>query len=137
MEQRSSIIEILGQLADVIAQSPEAAWRLFPPRFDDPARQAAYELESAGSDSSTIEAIEAISHAKALIFGEDELRPDQADFLMRTLNRAKLILATLLGIENEEFALEDDASDQRILLYQCYEYFQFILSQLIDSMAKL
>lgn len=132
---REIIAQIFEDMATVCMGDRQLLWRLFPPRYDDPARQAGFELESAGSHDSQVELAATFAACRSMLITADVLEVDQADELLRGMNKARLALGSIVNVEDEDFDLPPDADEGVKVAYNVYVYLGWLVSALIDQLS--
>jgi len=111
--ERDVLSNYLEQISNIVLSDINLPWRLFPPIFDDPVRQAEYELDSQSrEDAKQFEVASSFSVSAEMIRRKDFLNSVEATTLLQDLNKARLVLAEILGIKDESFNQSSLGSDE-------------------------
>jgi hypothetical protein len=133
-EERAVIAQIFSDSSDLIMGGSERLWRLFPPRYNDPARQAAYELEKETTAEERVELVTNFVLCRTLLVDSDLFDEKEADLLLRSLSKLRLFFASLLEIDADDFELPHDAPAEVRLTFDIYNYTGWLLMHLIEAM---
>jgi hypothetical protein len=132
--EREVLGRVLSDSSDLVMGDPERLWRLFPPRYHDPVRQAAHDLENESSSEERVELATNFTLCRALLLSNDLLDESEADLLLRSLNKLRLFFASLLQIDEDDFEVPEDAPLELRLTFDIYNYTGWLLMQLIEAM---
>jgi hypothetical protein len=105
--------------------------RLFPPPYgDDEERNQGYAvLAGAELMDHRLAALDQVSeHLDATVLDEDQLMA-----WMRSINDIRLVMGTMLGIEDDGHA--PDLDDEGVAAYSVYEFFGALLDTIVDALA--
>jgi hypothetical protein len=135
--ERDVLSNYLEQISNIVLSDINLSWRLFPPIFDDPVRQAEYELDSQSrEDAKQFEVASSFSISAEMIRRKDFLNSVEATTLLQDLNKARLVLAEILGIKDESFNQSSLGSDELRFIFDVYNYLGWIVSELIETLAS-
>jgi hypothetical protein len=135
--ERDVLSNYLEQISNIVLSDINLSWRLFPPIFDDPVRQAEYELDSQSrEDAKQFEVASSFSVSAEMIRRKDFLNSVEATTLLQDLNKARLVLAEILGIKDESFNQSSLGSDELRFIFDVYNYLGWIVSELIETLAS-
>lgn len=121
---------LLEQLATMISDGGPGVRRLFPePYGDDEERNAGYAV-LAGSELAD-NRLTAIAHMRASLL-QERITGTELDAWMRTTNDLRLVMGTILEIEDdfEDVRIDDDKED----LYVAYEHLGFVLESIVAAL---
>lgn len=130
--ERELLVAMCDQLRDLLVSGDPALVRLFPtPYGDDAERNEGYAaLVVPELTERRLAAIETVrSTAEAT-----QLTAEELSAWMRSVNDVRLVLGTVLGVE--ETGLPDGASAEDHERYATYEYLGMVLELIVRAMAK-
>ncbi len=130
--ERELLVAMCDQLRDLLVGGDPALVRLFPtPYGDDAERNEGYAaLVVPELTERRLAALETVrSTAQATQLTADELAA-----WMRSVNDVRLVLGTVLDVE--ESGLPDGASEEDRERYATYEYLGMVLELIVRAMAK-
>jgi hypothetical protein len=132
-EERELLRALPDQLREMLVTDDAATRRLFPPAHpDDPEREAEYRELTRGAlledRLAGLDVVEATLDA-------DRLDPEQASAWLTTLNAARLVLGTQLGVTGEtaEERIPPDHPD--VMRHTVYDYLGWLVAQLVEALA--
>ena len=139
---RTTLNGLLDQLRDVLMQdsSSDIARRLFPAAYhQDEQHEQEYqrlmrdELLSSrlASLSLTTSLLERETNSDSIVLSADEL-----DALMRSINSLRLVLGTLLDVDEDEFVAHLDEDDPAYGQYQLYSYLGWLLDWIVTVQTE-
>lgn len=120
---------LLEQLSTMLVDGGPALRRLFPqPYGDDEERNAGYAV-LAGSEL-VDRRLEAIGAMRSSI-SDEIVTAEQLDSWMRTINDLRLVMGTLLDIDDEtDMPTDDDHED----LFLAYEHLGYVLESIVSAL---
>jgi hypothetical protein len=132
-EERELLRNLLPQLKEVVDQPDERTLRLFPPAYvDDPERNDEYQRymheELVASKTAAIERFLETADAKHV---------DEPTLLgwMQTINSLRLVLGTILDVD-EELDLDDiGTQDPNYPEYALYGYLSGLLYEIVEALG--
>ena len=139
---RTTLNGLLDQLRDVLMHdsSSDIARRLFPAAYhQDEQHEQEYqrlmrdELLSSrlASLSLTTSLLERETNSDTIVLSADEL-----DALMRSINSLRLVLGTLLDVDEDEFVAHLDEDDPAYGQYQLYSYLGWLLDWIVTVQTE-
>jgi hypothetical protein len=139
---RTTLNALLDQMRDVLMNdsSSDIARRLFPAAYhQDEQHEQEYqrlmrdELLSSrlASLSLTSSILEREATANSIVLTADEL-----DALMRSINSLRLVLGTLLDVDEDEFEAHLDEDDPGYGQYQLYSYLGWLLDWIVTAQTE-
>ena len=139
---RTTLNALLDQLRDVLMNdsSSDIARRLFPAAYhQDEQHEQEYqrlmrdELLSSrlASLSLTSSILEREATGNSIVLTADEL-----DALMRSINSLRLVLGTLLDVDEDEFEAHLDEDDPSYGQYQLYSYLGWLLDWIVTAQTE-
>ena len=139
---RTTLNALLDQLRDVLMNdsSSDIARRLFPAAYhQDEQHEQEYqrlmrdELLSSrlASLSLTSSILEREAAGNSIVLTADEL-----DALMRSINSLRLVLGTLLDVDEDEFEAHLDEDDPSYGQYQLYSYLGWLLDWIVTVQTE-
>ena len=131
-EVRGLLLALVGQVRDLLSTDSPALRRLFPaPYGDDEERNAGYAVLAGAEllDSRLAGISEVESTIDATVLTQDQL-----ESWMRSINDVRLVLGTILGIEDEYGPLE--LSDDEAPMYSAYELLGAVLDAVVGALAS-
>ena len=139
---RTTLNGLLDQLRDVLMHdsSSDIARRLFPAAYhQDEQHEQEYqrlmrdELLSSrlASLSLTTSLLERETNSDSIVLSADEL-----DALMRSINSLRLVLGTLLDVDEDEFVAHLDEDDPAYGQYQLYSYLGWLLDWIVTVQTE-
>jgi len=128
---RALVLDLVTQVRELLSTDSAALRRLFPaPYGDDDERNAGYAV-LAGAE--LIESrLAGITDVESTIDAE-VLTEDQLESWMRSINDVRLVLGTILGIEDESGPLE--LTDEAAPMFSAYELLGAVLDAVVDALA--
>ncbi len=134
-EDRAVISDFLMQISGVAMTDQSLAWRLFPPLYSDPVAQAEHDLSAEGKDHRPVEISRSFALSAALLTDKELLTIEEANSVLQDLNRSRLVMAEIIGINDDSFDPGQLASDQLKFAFDVYNYFGWIVTELTEVMA--
>jgi hypothetical protein len=139
---RTTLNGLLDQLRDVLMHdsSSDIARRLFPAAYhQDEQHEQEYqrlmrdELLSSrlASLSLTTSLLERETSSDSIVLSADDL-----DALMRSINSLRLVLGTLLDVDEDEFEAHLDEDDPAYGQYQLYSYLGWLLDWIVTVQTE-
>ena len=139
---RTTLNALLDQMRDVLMNdsSSDIARRLFPAAYhQDEQHEQEYqrlmrdELLSSrlASLSLTSSILEREATANSIVLTSDEL-----DALMRSINSLRLVLGTLLDVDEDEFEAHLDEDDPGYGQFQLYSYLGWLLDWIVTAQTE-
>ena len=139
---RTTLNGLLDQLRDVLMHEPSSdiARRLFPAAYhQDEQHEQEYqrlmrdELLSSrlASLSLTTSLLERETNSDTIVLSADEL-----DALMRSINSLRLVLGTLLDVDEDEFEAHLAEDDPAYGQYQLYSYLGWLLDWMVTVQTE-
>ena len=139
---RTTLNGLLDQLRDVLMHdsSSDIARRLFPAAYhqDDQHEQEYQRLmrdellsSRLASLSLTTSLLERETNSDSIVLSADEL-----DALMRSINSLRLVLGTLLDVDEDEFVAHLDEDDPAYSQYQLYSYLGWLLDWIVTVQTE-
>ena len=130
-EVRGLLLALVGQVRDLLSTDSPALRRLFPPPYgDDEERNAGYAVlagaELLESRMAGIADVESTIEAEVLT-------EEQLESWMRSINDVRLVLGTILGIEDEYGPVE--LSEDEAPMFSAYELLGAVLDAVVDALA--
>ncbi len=130
-DERRVIGELTGQLRELLATDSPALARLFPPPYgDDEERNQGYAaLAGAELFEGRLQRLEAVAEQlDAATLDEAQL----SDW-MRSINDVRLVLGTLLDIDDDH--RPPPADSDAAAMYAAYEYFGYLLERIVRALS--
>jgi hypothetical protein len=135
-EERALLSRLLPQLREVIALPPDdpRVRRLYPTAFpDDPEKEAEYQRfmqsELVASRTAAIDTVEGSLDA-------NELDEEQALAWMAAVNTLRLVLGTMLDVDEDLDLGRLPADDPDIESYALYAYLSLLLEELVSALER-
>ncbi len=130
-EVRGLVLALVGQVRDLLSTNSPALRRLFPPPYgDDEERNAGYAV-LAGAE--LLESrLAGIADVESTIDAE-VLTEEQLESWMRAINDVRLVLGTILGIEDEHGPVE--LSEDEVPMFSAYELLGAVLDAVVGALA--
>jgi hypothetical protein len=127
--ERALVVEVMSDLRDRITTPDPTLERLFPPPYGDDTERNAGFAAIAGRELldrrlAAIDLVLATADA-------DRLTAEELEAWMRSINDARLVLGTRLGVD--QAGSTPETSDQRTL--GAYEYLGFLLELTVRALA--
>ncbi|MGC8481279.1 MAG: DUF2017 family protein [Acidimicrobiales bacterium] len=132
-EEREFLANLLRDATVLVDEDERSMWRLFPPIYEDASLQAGAELSSELFQDRSGEIVKELDLCRDLL-EHAELDREEADQLLRGLNRLRLVLAGILRIDVDGFELPQDSSESAKLTYDLYNFLSWLMSALIDEL---
>lgn len=128
---RALVLTLVTQVRDLLTTDSPALRRLFPPPYgDDDERNAGYAVlagaELYDSRAASVAVVEATITATVLT-------QEQLETWMRSINDVRLVLGTMLGIE-DEFG-PDDVTEGEVPMHSAYELLGAVLDAIVDGLT--
>ena len=130
-DERQLLHTLVDQLDELLNTDSPVLERLFPPPYgDDAERNAGY---------AALAHPELIEHRRAELtlvrstLGSDTLDEGQLTAWMRSVNDLRLVLGTVLGIEEDGVAPAVD--DDNAATFGAYEYLGHLLEMIVDALS--
>lgn len=130
-EVRALVGSFVDQLRELMATDSDLLVRLFPPPYgDDDERNAGYAvLAGAELRDHRLAALDQVSeHLDATELDEDQLMA-----WMRSINDIRLVMGTMLGLDDDSGPPEGDSEDAAA--YSVYEFFGALLETIVAALA--
>lgn len=139
---RATLNGLLDQLRDVLMNdsSIDVARRLFPAAYHQDA-QHEQEYQRLMRDELLSSRLSSLSLATALLERETNsdsivLSADELDALMRSINSLRLVLGTLLDVDEDEFEARLAEDDPAYGQYQLYSYLGWLLDWIVTVQTE-
>ncbi len=139
---RTTLNGLLDQLRDVLMNdsSIDVARRLFPAAYHQDA-QHEQEYQRLMRDELLSSRLSSLSLATALLERETNsdsivLSADELDALMRSINSLRLVLGTLLDVDEDEFEARLAEDDPAYGQYQLYSYLGWLLDWIVTVQTE-
>jgi len=132
LEERGLISDLVEQLRGLLRTDSPALRRLFPPPYgDDEERNAGYSV-LAGSEliENRLAALDLVSST----LEADDLSEDEVETWMRCINDIRLVLGTVLDVDEGGAAPAGD--DPRAPMFGAYEYLGMLLERIVQSLSS-
>jgi hypothetical protein len=125
--------ELLVQLRSLLSSDSPALVRLFPPAYgDDEERNQGY---AALAGAELVERrLDALSDVEATLHAE-ELTEEQLSTWMRSINDLRLVLGTVLDVDEDSIP-PSDLDDDTAPMYATYEYLGYLLDRVVAALAS-
>jgi hypothetical protein len=130
-EVRQLVGSFVDQLRELLATDSDLLVRLFPPPYgDDDERNAGYAvLAGAELREHRLAALDQVSeHLDATELDEDQLMA-----WMRSINDIRLVMGTMLGVDDDAGPPPSDSEDAAA--YGVYEFFGALLETIVAALA--
>jgi hypothetical protein len=130
--ERELLLQLLGELRTFLKLGPDdpRLRRLYPAAYsDDEEKEAEYRrLTHEELSSGRLAALDTVEHTIAA----DELTPDQLTAWMHAVNALRLVLGTMLDVnEDDPFAV--DPEDPNAREYMLYGYLGLLLEEIVQA----
>jgi hypothetical protein len=130
--ERELLLQLLGELRNLLKLGPDdpRLRRLYPAAYsDDEEKDAEYRrLTHEELSEGRIAALNTVEQTIAA----DELTPDQLTSWMHAVNALRLVLGTMLDVnEDDPFAVDPDDPDARE--YMLYGYLGLLLEEIVQA----
>ena len=139
---RTTLNALLDQLRDVLMNdsSSEIARRLFPAAYHQD-EQHEQEYQRLMRDELLSSRLASLSLASTLLERESAadnvvLTADELDALMRSINSLRLVLGTLLDVDEDEFEAGLNEDDPAYGQYQLYSYLGWLLDWVVTVQTE-
>lgn len=119
------------QLRELLGTDSDLLGRLFPPPYgDDDERNEGYAvLAGAELMEHRLAALDQVTeHLDATVLDEEQLMA-----WMRSINDIRLVMGTMLGIEEDHRV--PDLDEQDLAAYSVYEFFGALLDMIVDALS--
>lgn len=119
------------QLRELLGTDSDLLVRLFPPPYgDDTERNEGYAvLAGAELMEHRLAALDQVTeHLDATVLDEEQLMA-----WMRSINDIRLVMGTMLGIEDDERL--PDLDEQDLAAHSVYEFFGALLDMIVDALS--
>jgi hypothetical protein len=129
--ERKLLADLVVQLRSLLSTDSPALARLFPPAYgDDEERNQGYAaLAGAELVERRLAALELVEST----LESPELTEDELSAWMRSLNDVRLVLGTILDVDEEHRAPEGD--EDVAAMYATYEYLGYLLERVVQALA--
>jgi len=141
-DDRKTLNTLLDQLRDVLMNdsSSDIARRLFPAAYHQD-EQHEQEYQRLMRDELLSSRLSSLSLATSLLEREAtaekvELTADELDALMRSINSLRLVLGTLLDVDEDEFDAHLEEGDPAYGQYQLYSYLGWLLDWIVTAQTE-
>ncbi|MEO5723470.1 MAG: DUF2017 family protein [Ilumatobacteraceae bacterium] len=135
-EEREMLTRLLDELTELLTGSPEQPLlrRMFPPAYHLPAdAEADAEYQRLMREDLVASRLEAITTLGAALRGQELLDEAGLTALMQAINALRLVLGTLLDVD-EEHDLDEVADDDPLLgEHHLYGYLSFLLDAAVRA----
>lgn len=125
----------MSQASNLALQNQELTWRIFPPRYSDPASQAEFELSNTETSSDAISLAASLTLSSSIITEKERLSVEEALSVVRDANKVRLMLAEILKITEESYEPPSHASKDIAFTFDVYNYLGWIISELTDVIS--
>lgn len=139
---RETLNGLLDQLRDVLMHdsSSDIARRLFPAAYHQDEKHE-QEYQRLMRDELLSSRLASLSLTTSLLErGTDQgsvvLTADEIDALMRSINSLRLVLGTLLDVDEDEFEAHLDEDDPGYGQYQLYSYLGWLLDWIVTAQTE-
>jgi hypothetical protein len=130
--ERDLVRQLLGELRTLLALGPgdPQLRRLYPAAYaDDEEMDAEYRrLTHEDLASGRVAAVETVEAT----IGAEELTPDQLTAWMHAVNALRLVLGTMLDVDEED-PFDVDPSDPEARQYMLYGYLGMLLEEIVQA----
>lgn len=129
---RQLVGSFVQQLRELLGTDSDLLVRLFPPPYgDDSERNEGYAvLAGAELMERRLAALDQVSeHLDATVLDEEQLMA-----WMRAINDIRLVMGTMLGVEQDDQLLELDEADAAA--YSVYEFFGMLLDMIVGALSN-
>jgi hypothetical protein len=128
---RKLLGDLVVQLRSLITTDSPALARLFPPAYgDDEERNAGY---AALAGAELVERRLAALDLVQSTLEAEELTEEELSTWMRSLNDVRLVLGTILDVDEEHDPPEDE---DLVPMYATYEYLGYLLERVVQALAS-
>jgi hypothetical protein len=130
-EVREMVGSFAQQLRDLLSTDSDLLARLFPPPYgDDEERNQGYAaLAGAELMERRLTALDQVTeHLDATVLDEDQLMA-----WMRSINDIRLVMGTMLGIQDDGHV--PDLSDDDVAAHSVYEFFGALLDMIVGALS--
>jgi hypothetical protein len=130
--ERDLVRQLLGELRTLLALGPDdpRLRRLYPSAYADDAEQDA-EFRRMTHEELASGRLAAVDTVEATV-GSDDLSPDELTAWMHAVNALRLVLGTVLDVDEEDpFAIDPDDPDAR--QYMLYGYLGLLLEEIVQA----
>jgi hypothetical protein len=139
---RTTLNALLDQLRDVLMNdsSSDIARRLFPAAYHQD-EQHEQEYQRLMRDELLSSRLTSLSLTSSILEREATtnsiaLTADELDALMRSINSLRLVLGTLLNVDEDEFEARLDEDDPGYGQYQLYSYLGWLLDWIVTAQTE-
>jgi hypothetical protein len=134
-EERALVERLVDQLRGLVTQAPDddpRIRRLFPTAYhDDPERDSEYRrLMREELVASRLGSLETV----AATLERDEVNEAELGALMRSVNAIRLVLGTLLDLDDDTDPTEVDPDDPLFAEYQLYFWLSWVLEHVVEAL---
>jgi hypothetical protein len=129
------LAQLVHQLRDQLLASTDEPHlrRLFPPAYaNDPERDAGYQVLT--RDELLEGRLQALDVVERTLDGGHELDRTELTAWMTTLNSLRLVIGTRLDADEDVHEIDPD--DPQAPEYAVYEFFGWILAQVVDTLSS-
>lgn len=131
-QERDTFLSLLGQLDDLLTHGPEdeRLRRLFPSAYhEDPEHDAEYKRLM--HDELLASRLSSIETSQRILKSTEPMSEGEVMQFMQTLNSLRLVLGTMLDVQESDDILDDD--DPLAPQLQLYAYLGWLLEWVIDT----
>jgi len=142
-DERGLLRTLLGEVRELLTTAPigdPKLARLFPPAYFDN-DEAETEYQRLMRDELLSSRLASLSLTSSLLEREPSgdkvvLSADELDALMRSINSLRLVLGTLLDVDEDEFEARLDENDPGYGQYQLYSYLGWLLDWVVTVQTE-
>jgi hypothetical protein len=138
-DERDLLLRLLGELRNLLTVDPasDALTRIFPPAYhlpDDAAANAEYSRLM--REELVTSRLAGIAIVEAALAGDgDRLDERQVLALMQAVNGIRLVLGTILHVDEETGAEDLDGDDPHAAEYHLYDYLSWLLDSGVQALS--
>jgi hypothetical protein len=130
--ERALLGQLIGQLRELLSTDSAALARLFPPPYgDDEERNQGY---AALAGSELVERRLAALDVVGSTLEETVLSQEQLEAWMRSINDVRLVLGTILDVDDSH--VPPPADSDELPMYAAYEYFGMVLEHIVRALSS-
>lgn len=134
-DERGLVERLIEQLRDLVLQAPDddpRVRRLFPAAYhDDPERDGEYRrLMRDELVASRLSSVETVTEILTL----EEVNEDGLGAFMRSLNAIRLVLGTLLDLDDDTDPSDVPPEDPLFAEYQLYLWLSWVLEHVVEAL---
>lgn len=133
--ERETFLSLLDQLDDLITHGPndDRLRRLFPSAYHDDAEQDA-EYKRLMHDELLASRLNSIETSQRLLKSTESMSEGEVMQFMQTLNSLRLVLGTMLDVQESDDIADDD--DPLAPQLQLYAYLGWLLEWVVDTVQE-